>query len=55
MNNTKSETRKYKGLTLRVRKHWSGSTDAFVLFAGEYYHFDTVKQAKSFISSVTGK
>lgn len=55
MNQTKSELRKYKGIQLRVRKHWSGSTDAFVLWAGEYLHFDTVKQAKSFISSVTGK
>lgn len=54
MNST-SELRKYKGLTLRVRKHWSGSTTAIVFFNGEGYFFDTVKQAKSFISSVTGK
>lgn len=55
MNQTKSELRKYKGIPLRVTKHWSGSTTAIVIFNGEGYHFDTIKQAKSFICSITGK
>ena len=55
MSNTTSETRKYKGVTYRVRKHWSGSTTAVVFLYGEAYHFDSIKAAKSFINTTEGK
>lgn len=53
MQNTTSELRKYKGVTLRVTTHWSGSKKAQVLWAGEVWRFDTIKSAKSFIDSIT--
>ena len=48
-----STTRKYKGVTYRVRKHWSGSTTAVVIFGGEGYFFPSVKRARAFISTIT--
>lgn len=55
MSETTIDKRTYKGLPLRVKKHWSGSTTAVVFYYGRAYYFDSIKQAKSFINSVTGE